>query len=174
VSISFLLIVFKKNERNRRGGKIMKLSTKGRYAVTAMMEVALKANKGPITLADISVTQGISNSYLEQLFSQLRRHGLVKGVRGPRGGYSLAKDITEITIADIISAVDDKTKAVNADAVAEASTTKAPSLTDEMWQRLSAQLYEFLSGLTLADYVEQSNVTSITPNTTQGLPQQHH
>jgi len=150
----------------------MKLSTKGRYAVTAMMEVALRANKGPITLADISVTQGISNSYLEQLFSQLRRHGLVKGVRGPRGGYSLAKDIGEITIADIITAVDDKTKVVNADAAA--STTKAPSLTDEMWLRLSGQLYEFLSGLTLADYVEQSNVTSITPTTAQSIPQQHH
>ncbi len=153
----------------------MKLSTKGRYAVTAMMEVALRANKGPITLADISVTQGISNSYLEQLFSQLRRYGLVKGVRGPRGGYSLAKDINEITIADIISAVDDKTKAVNADAEAEAaSPTKAPSLTDEMWQRLSKQLYEFLSGLTLADYVEQTNVTSISSNSAQSIPQQHH
>ena len=152
----------------------MKLSTKGRYAVTAMMEVALRANKGPITLADISVTQGISNSYLEQLFSQLRRHGLVKGVRGPRGGYSLAKDLNEITIADIIIAVDDKTKAVNADAAAEASTTKAPSLTDEMWQRLSKQLYEFLSGLTLADYIEQNSVSSISPNSSQTIPQQHH
>ena len=152
----------------------MKLSTKGRYAVTAMMEVALRANKGPITLADISVTQGISNSYLEQLFSQLRRHGLVKGVRGPRGGYSLAKDVNEITIADIILAVDDKTKTVNADAIAEANTTKAASPTDEMWDRLSKQLYEFLSGLTLADYVEQSNVTPISSSSSQTIPQQHH
>ena len=86
----------------------MKLSTKGRYAVTAMMDIALHEKVGPVTLADISQCQGISLSYLEQLFSKLRRNGLVKGVRGPGGGYRLAKPASEISVADIIDSVDEK------------------------------------------------------------------
>ena len=85
----------------------MKLSTKGRHAITAMMELALRHNNGPVTLADISVEQSISVSYLEQLFARLRNHGLVTGMRGPGGGYCLRRPATEITIAEILSAVDD-------------------------------------------------------------------
>ena len=88
----------------------MKLSTKGRHAVTAMMELALFQKKGPVTLADISVKQSISISYLEQLFAKLRQHGLVTGMRGPGGGYCLARDADEITIANILNAVDDMVK----------------------------------------------------------------
>ena len=86
----------------------MKLSTKGRYAVTAMMDLALHDNDGPVTLSDISSCQGISLSYLEQLFSLLRQSGLVQGVRGPGGGYRLSKPPTQINIAEIIDAVDEK------------------------------------------------------------------
>jgi len=85
----------------------MKLSTKGRHAITAMMELALRHSSGPVTLADISVEQSISVSYLEQLFARLRNHGLVTGMRGPGGGYCLRRPATEITIAEILSAVDD-------------------------------------------------------------------
>ena len=86
----------------------MRLSTKGRYAVTAMMDIALHEKQGPVTLAEISQCQGISLSYLEQLFSKLRKHGLVTGVRGPGGGYRLAKTADKISIADIIQSVDEK------------------------------------------------------------------
>ncbi|HAS52295.1 MAG TPA: Fe-S cluster assembly transcriptional regulator IscR, partial [Gammaproteobacteria bacterium] len=86
----------------------MKLSTKGRYAVTAMMHLAIHDRNGPVTLAEISQCQGISLSYLEQLFSKLRRRGLVEGVRGPGGGYRLALIPDQVTIADIVSAVDER------------------------------------------------------------------
>ncbi|MCK4708936.1 MAG: Rrf2 family transcriptional regulator, partial [Gammaproteobacteria bacterium] len=86
----------------------MRLSTKGRYGVTAMMDLAIHDNAGPVTLADISQCQGISLSYLEQLFSKLRKHGLVDGVRGPGGGYKLARPADSITVAEIIMAVDEK------------------------------------------------------------------
>ncbi len=85
----------------------MRLSTKGRYAVTAMLDLALHEGKGPVTLADISANQGISLSYLEQLFAALRAKHLVRGVRGPGGGYYLSKASAEITVADIICAVDE-------------------------------------------------------------------
>jgi Rrf2 family iron-sulfur cluster assembly transcriptional regulator len=85
----------------------MKLTTKGRYAVTAMLDLAINHNQGPITLADISQRQGISLSYLEQLFSRLRRQGLVDSTRGPGGGYRLSRNADEIAIADVISAVDE-------------------------------------------------------------------
>ena len=85
----------------------MRLSTKGRYAVTAMLDLALNSGKGPVTLADISVNQGISLSYLEQLFAALRSKQLVRGVRGPGGGYYLGKPAEEVSIADIICAVDE-------------------------------------------------------------------
>ena len=85
----------------------MRLSTKGRYAVTAMMDIALHQKVGPVTLADISQCQGISLSYLEQLFAKLRKGGLVKGVRGPGGGYRLARPADQISVADIIQSVDE-------------------------------------------------------------------
>ncbi|NNG12018.1 MAG: Rrf2 family transcriptional regulator [Halobacteria archaeon] len=127
----------------------MKLSTKGRHAVTAMMELALRQDKGPVTLADISAQQSISISYLEQLFARLRQNGLVTGMRGPGGGYSLARSANEITIANILNAVDDMVKRQE---MTSAETEIPGSLM--MWQRLSNQVYDYLDGITLAEAVE--------------------
>jgi Rrf2 family iron-sulfur cluster assembly transcriptional regulator len=127
----------------------MKLSTKGRHAVTAMMELALYQKKGPVTLADISVKQSISISYLEQLFAKLRQHGLVTGMRGPGGGYCLARDADEITIANILNAVDDMVRRQGTTVI----EGEVPgSLL--MWQRLSDRVYEYLDGISLAEAVQ--------------------
>ena len=128
----------------------MKLSTKGRHAVTAMMELALRQDQGPVTLADISAQQSISISYLEQLFARLRQHKLVTGMRGPGGGYCLARQAGEISIADILSAVDDMVKREERPPLA-AGEIPGSLL---MWQRLSNQVYDFLDSITLADAVE--------------------
>jgi Rrf2 family iron-sulfur cluster assembly transcriptional regulator len=128
----------------------MKLSTKGRHAITAMMELALRHDKGPVTLADISVEQSISVSYLEQLFARLRNHGLVTGMRGPGGGYCLRRPASEITIAEILSAVDDAMPARRERIPGE---EWPQSLI--MWNQLSARIYDYLDGLTLAEAVNQ-------------------
>ncbi len=138
----------------------MRLSTKGRYAVTAMMDLALHDDRGPVTLADISTTQGISNSYLEQLFAHLRRHGLVKGVRGPRGGYRLAKPAADISVADIISAVDEKVDATRCNGQEDCQNGER-CLTHELWMDLSHSLFNFLDNITLAHYVNRPRVHSI-------------
>ncbi len=124
----------------------MKLSTKGRHAITAMMELALRDSQGPVTLADISVEQSISVSYLEQLFARLRNHGLVTGMRGPGGGYCLRRPASEITIAEILSAVDDAMPARRERIPGEEWPQSVI-----MWNRLSARIYDYLDGLTLAD-----------------------
>jgi len=122
----------------------MKLSTKGRHAVTAMMELALQHNKGPVTLADISAQQAISISYLEQLFARLRKHELVTGMRGPGGGYCLARPASEITIASILATVDDVSR-----------REEMPQTTGgQMWVHLSNRIYDFLDSITLAEAVE--------------------
>ena len=123
----------------------MRLSTKGRYAVTAMLDLALNGDRGPVTLADISVEQGISLSYLEQLFSNLRRKQLVKGVRGPGGGYYLGRSADEISIAEIICAVDEWVDG-------------RPYLTHNLWNGLSDEIFDFLSKITLADVVERGMI----------------
>jgi Rrf2 family iron-sulfur cluster assembly transcriptional regulator len=128
----------------------MKLSTKGRHAITAMMELALRHNKGPVTLADISVEQSISVSYLEQLFARLRNHGLVTGMRGPGGGYCLRRPATEITIAEILSAVDDAMPARRERIPGEEWPQSVI-----MWNQLSSRIYDYLNGLTLAEAVNQ-------------------
>ncbi len=131
----------------------MKLSTKGRYAVTAMLDLALNSNPSTrVTLADISEFQGISLSYLEQLFARLRKAKLVKGTRGPGGGYRLGKSADEISIADIISAIDDRpTK--------QKHTSLSPDSkhvgTEELWAELSYDIFEFLDQITLATLVER-------------------
>ena len=130
----------------------MKLSTKGRHAITAMMELALRHSKGPVTLADISVEQSISVSYLEQLFARLRNHGLVTGMRGPGGGYCLRRPATEITIAEILSAVDDAKPARRERIPGEEWPQSVI-----MWNQLSARIYDYLNGLTLADTVSQNS-----------------
>ncbi len=138
----------------------MRLSTKGRYAVTAMLEIAMRQHEGPVTLADISNIQGISNSYLEQLFAMLRKNGLVKGVRGPRGGYRLARPAAEISIADIILAVDEKIETMRCEGRGDCDNGR-PCLTHELWKELSDQLYDFLNGITLAEYVERPAVKEL-------------
>ena len=130
----------------------MKLSTKGRHAITAMMELALRHNKGPVTLADISAEQSISVSYLEQLFARLRNHGLVTGMRGPGGGYCLRRPATEITIAEILSAVDDAMPARRERIPGEEWPQSVI-----MWNQLSARIYDYLNDLTLAEAVDQNN-----------------
>ncbi|MGD8614862.1 MAG: Rrf2 family transcriptional regulator [Gammaproteobacteria bacterium] len=126
----------------------MKLSTKGRHAITAMMELALRDDKGPVTLADISVEQSISVSYLEQLFARLRNHGLVTGMRGPGGGYCLRRPATEITIAEILSAVDDAMPARRERIPGEEWPQSVI-----LWNKLSSRIYDYLNGLTLAEAV---------------------
>lgn len=132
----------------------MKLSTKGRHAVTAMAELALSHNKGPVTLADISDQQSISISYLEQLFAKLRQQGLVMGMRGPGGGYSLGRPIREITIANILSAVDGAKR----QSVEPAGGNTADSLL--VWSYLSNKIYDYLDSITLADVVEATVASS--------------
>lgn len=127
----------------------MKLSTKGRHAVTAMMELALRHDKGPVTLAEISAQQSISISYLEQLFARLRQHGLVTGMRGPGGGYCLGRQASEISIANILNAVDDMIK--RKDMPVTETPTPGSLL---MWQQLSNRVYDYLDGITLAEAIE--------------------
>jgi len=130
----------------------MKLSTKGRHAITAMMELALRHNKGPVTLADISAEQSISVSYLEQLFARLRNHGLVTGMRGPGGGYCLRRPAAEITVAEILSAVDDAMPARRERIPGEEWPQSVI-----MWNQLSARIYDYLNDLTLAEAVNQNS-----------------
>ncbi|HED18240.1 MAG TPA: Rrf2 family transcriptional regulator [Gammaproteobacteria bacterium] len=137
----------------------MRLSTKGRYAVTAMMDLAIHEPKGPVTLAEISRCQSISLSYLEQLFSKLRRENLVRGVRGPGGGYRLAKPADEISIAQIIAAVDEKVDSTcGGDAGCDEGNT---CLTHELWCGLSKRIYEFLDGISLKDFLSRPAVQDV-------------
>ncbi|MCB1734582.1 MAG: Fe-S cluster assembly transcription factor [Gammaproteobacteria bacterium] len=138
----------------------MRLSTKGRYAVTAMMDLAIHGEECPVTLADISECQGISLSYLEQLFARLRREGLVEGVRGPGGGYRLAKAASTITIADIINAVGEGVDATRCGGKGDCQGG-ARCLTHELWADLSDQIHDFLQGITLADFANRPGVREV-------------
>jgi Rrf2 family iron-sulfur cluster assembly transcriptional regulator len=132
----------------------MRLSTKGRYAVTAMLDLALNGSDGPVTLADISENQGISLSYLEQLFASLRSKSLVRGVRGPGGGYYLGRASDEISIADIICAVDEWVEFTRCSGKQNCHDGQR-CLTHNLWDDLSQQIFVFLSDITLADLVER-------------------
>lgn len=138
----------------------MRLSTKGRYAVTAMMDLAIHDYEGPVTLADISNCQGISLSYLEQLFAKLRKSGLVEGVRGPGGGYRLGKPAGQISIADIIAAVDENIDATRCKG-SEDCHGGEKCLTHQLWTDLSKSLYEFLDNLTLASFINRPEVRAV-------------
>ena len=135
----------------------MRLSTKGRYGVTAMMDLAIHDNAGPVTLADISQCQGISLSYLEQLFAKLRKHNLVEGVRGPGGGYRLSRPADQINVAEIISAVDEKVDVTKCSNQADCQNGER-CLTHDLWTELSERLYAFLSGITLAQFVNRPGI----------------
>ena len=138
----------------------MRLSTKGRYAVTAMMDIALHEKQGPVTLAEISQCQGISLSYLEQLFAKLRKEGLVKGVRGPGGGYSLAKSPDQISVADIIQSVDEKLDMTKCGGKGNCSNGDK-CLSHQLWFDLSCKLYKFLNGIKLDQYVNRPEINEL-------------
>ncbi len=138
----------------------MKLTTRGRYAVTAMLDLALRGDRGPISLAEISERQLISLSYLEQLFAKLRRNGLVKSTRGPGGGYSVARDLTEISVSDIIGAVNESVDATNCGGKANCHGQDGQCLTHDLWEGLSRQIEQFLSGISLQQLIEQKNVVA--------------
>lgn len=134
----------------------MKLSTKGRYAMVALADMALQPEGALVSLGDIARRQSISLPYLEQLFVRLRRAGLVASVRGPGGGYRLARPATEIRVVEVLSAVDETVDAMHtgAGATGGLSGTKAQSLTNRLWQSLSAQVYVFLHQTRLSDVVK--------------------
>ncbi|OUD10919.1 Rrf2 family transcriptional regulator [Marivivens niveibacter] len=133
----------------------MKLSTKGRYAVVALADLALQPAGTLVTLAEISERQDISLAYLEQLFVKLRRKSLVDSVRGPGGGYKLARPASEIRVSDILEAVDETVSAMHKGAGASggASGTRAQSLTNRLWEGLSAHVYVFLHQARLSDVI---------------------
>ncbi|MCA1979158.1 MAG: Fe-S cluster assembly transcriptional regulator IscR [Thiobacillus sp.] len=134
----------------------MRLTTKGRFAVTAMLDLALRGGKNPVTLAGISERQDISLSYLEQLFSRLRRHELVESVRGPGGGYFLAKPLAEVSVADIIRAVDEPIDATQCGGK-ENCHDEHRCLTHDLWVGLNAHIYEYLDNVTLASLVAKQD-----------------
>ena len=138
----------------------MRLTTKGRYAVTAMLDLAIHYKDGPITLSDISKRQGISLSYLEQLFSRLRKNGLVDSARGPGGGYRLSRAAAEINVADVITAVDEKVDAMRCEGKGNCQND-GPCLTHDLWCDLSNQIYSFLKGIDLGQLVERKGVQEV-------------
>ncbi|MEE8378800.1 MAG: Fe-S cluster assembly transcriptional regulator IscR [Gammaproteobacteria bacterium] len=138
----------------------MRLTTKGRYAVTAMLDLALHATEKPITLADISQRQGISLSYLEQLFSRMRKQELVASARGPGGGYRLSRDANDINIAQVITAVDEKVSLNRCEGRGDCHNG-GPCLTHELWCNLSDKIYDFLNGISLGDLVEEQHVKDV-------------
>ena len=155
----------------------MRLTTKGRFAVTAMMDLALRDSSGPVTLAEISSRQKISLSYLEQLFGKLRRRELVDSVRGPGGGYRLARDTSNISVAEIILAVDEPIDATQC-AGKENCRDEQKCLTHDLWATLNERIFEYLEGVTLRQLVENhrahdsgvNTVHDMRPNAPKGSP----
>lgn len=136
----------------------MRLTTKGRFAVTAMVDLAIRGSKGPVTLAGISERQRISLSYLEQLFGKLRRNNVVSSVRGPGGGYCLARPASKITIVDIVVAVDEPLDATNCDAKGNCHDGQ-PCLTHDLWYGLNTAIHEYLSKINLQQLVDGQSRT---------------
>lgn len=131
----------------------MRLTTKGRFAVTAMVDLALRQNGGPVTLSAISERQRISLSYLEQLFGKLRRHALVSSVRGPGGGYNLAKAAPAISVADIIVAVDESLDATQCGGK-ENCLEDRRCMTHDLWATLNSKMFDYLRSVTLQDLID--------------------
>ncbi len=132
----------------------MRLTTKGRFAVTAMIDLGLRNDKGPVTLSAISQRQKISLSYLEQLFGRLRRHELVESMRGPGGGYRLARSARDITVADIIYAVDEPLDATQCGGKQNCDDERV-CMTHELWASLNRHMVDFLDSISLADLVTE-------------------
>lgn len=131
----------------------MRLTTKGRFAVTAMIDLALQHGSGPVTLAEISGRRKISLSYLEQLFGKLRRHHLVESVRGPGGGYHLARDMGEVSVADIILAVDEPIDATQCGGKENCDDDKK-CLTHDLWAALNDRIFDYLGSVSLRQLVD--------------------
>ncbi|MFC6439526.1 Fe-S cluster assembly transcriptional regulator IscR [Bowmanella sp. JS7-9] len=138
----------------------MKLTSKGRYAVTAMLDVALHSQHAPVSLADISERQGISLSYLEQLFARLRRQNLVESVRGPGGGYKLGREANTIAVGEVISAVDESVDATRCSGLSDCQSGKR-CLTHSLWSDLSDRISTFLNGITLGELMRQGDVQQV-------------
>lgn len=132
----------------------MRMSTKGRYAVNALIDLGLRHASGPVALATISARQQVSLSYLEQMFSRLRRDGIVESTRGPGGGYTLGRAATEITVADIVGAVDDP-------AETDAAEAAADGLSRALWQRLSDQLFQYMGTITLDSLLQEQQAQGV-------------
>lgn len=139
----------------------MRLTTKGRFAVTAMIDLALRDGNGPVTLAAISQRQQISLSYLEQLFGKLRRHELVESTRGPGGGYSLVRKAGDITVADIIVSVDEPLDATHCGGRENCRADGGRCMTHDLWATLNARMLEFLESVTLQKLVDDQHARGI-------------
>lgn len=146
----------------------MRLSTKGRYAVTAMMDLAMHHGQGPVTLAHISENQGISLSYLEQLFARLKKNNLVEGLRGPGGGYRLSRRPDAISVADVITAIGEGIDATLC-AGSQDCQDGEQCLTHELWSRLGQEIYDFLDGITLASFIEKEVANKAPDNSQDNL-----
>ncbi len=147
----------------------MKLTSKGRYAVTAMLDVALHSRTGPVSLADISVRQAISLSYLEQLFSRLRREELVSSVRGPGGGYRLGKAPADISIGHVIRAVDESVDATRCNGAADCQGGER-CLTHSLWEDLSERIAVFLDNISLGELMANADVRTVADRQDQKNP----
>jgi len=139
----------------------MRLSTKSRYAVTSLLDLVMHSDQGPVALADISVRQGISLSYLEQLFAKMRRNKLVVSTRGPGGGYSLGATPERVCIADVINAVDEKMRVADKDS-STAGGSYEPCLTEQLWEELSAEIENYLTTISLADMMQNEEVRALS------------
>lgn len=135
----------------------MRLTTKGRFAVTAMIDLALRQDGGPVTLAAISQRQQISLSYLEQLFGKLRRHDLVESTRGPGGGYSLGRKAGEITVADIITSVDEPLDATHCGGRENCGADGSRCMTHDLWSALNVHMLDFLQSVSLQKLVDDQH-----------------
>lgn len=138
----------------------MRLTTKGRYAVTAMLDLAYHSQSHPVTLTDIATRQTISLSYLEQLFARLRKAGMVKGVRGPGGGYTLSRSAAEINIADIIEAVDEPVDSTKCGGKSNCHNNQ-PCITHDLWMGLSDQIRAYLKQITLGQLLMRDAVNEV-------------
>ena len=141
----------------------MRLTSKGRYAVTAILDVALHAKVGPVPLADISERQGISLSYLEQLFSRLRKNGLVQSIRGPGGGYQLGNEAALISVGQVINAVNESVDATKCGGNTGCHDGQQ-CLTHSLWTDLSLRIQEFLDNISIAELMMKQDVKEVSEN----------
>ncbi len=144
----------------------MRLTTKGRYAVTAMLDLALHADRGPVSLSDISARQGISLSYLEQLFAKLRRHKLVSSIRGPGGGYQLSRGADDVHIAEVVDAVSESLDTTRCGNKGDCQKGEK-CLTHHLWSDLSDQIHQFLSDISLGDLMRKREIQVVATRQNQ-------